>query len=285
MKFQSACHRASTGASLKSGEFAQEGETTPPVRGRKRRGAGPRTSGRMAHKVRPVRPRPGACGVFHFGLMKLLGAFGPGSNSSPGVIRRAVLAALLGAAIAIFPACGDDDGEGSGDGGLSFAEPAELTNQAKEDLAAALDALPSATGFTDADKTRSLLGVPDVFELWFEVGDTGQVVRSETWYYLDLEVSYEFRDGALLFTIPMDEVAGLILPALQYDPLAFDASTSLDDVRDMLDDPDVLTPEEIREEYALDVTVWAGEQLIAAFDANGDLLYIETVAIELGGGQ
>lgn len=199
--------------------------------------------------------------------------------------RPCFTAAVLVVALVISSACGGDDGAGEVDGGLSFEEPLELSSEAKDDLAAALDALPATTGVSDADKTHSLLGAPDVFELWFEVADDGTVVRTETWYYLDLEVSYEFRDGALLFTIPMDEVPGLVLPALQYDPLTFDATTSLEDVRGMLDDRDALTPEEIREEYELDVTVWAGEQLIAAFDANGELLYVETVAIELGAAE
>lgn len=199
---------------------------------------------------------------------------------------RAVVAAIATVmAFSLFAACGGGDGDDGVEGGLDFEEPAQLTDASELDLGAALQSLPRLTGISDADKTHSLYGPPDVFEIWFDADATGATTRSETWYYLDLEVSFEFRDGALLFTIPMDEVRGLALPALQYDPLEFDASTSLEDVREMLDDPGALTPEEIREEYELDVTAWVGEQLIAVFDADGALLYVETVAIDLGGGQ
>ena len=190
--------------------------------------------------------------------------------------------AVLGAVALALGACGGGDGS-KDEGGLDFVEPVELSDRAREDLGAALDALPRATGLSDADKTHSLLGAPDVFQLWFEVKEDGSVSRSETWYYLDLEVSYEFLDGTLLFAVPMDEIGELMLVPLQYDPLAFDQSTTLDDVREMLDDPDELTPEEAREEYELEVTVWAGEQLMAAFDRDGALLYVETVALELAG--
>jgi hypothetical protein len=49
----------------------------------------------------------------------------------------------------------------------------------------------------------------------------------------------------------------------------------------MLDDSASLIAEETPEEYELGVTVWAGEQLMAAFDENGELLYVETVALVL----
>ena len=196
--------------------------------------------------------------------------------------------AIVAIGIIAFLVFGGDEGGGDDiiDSGLTFAEPATLGDTAKANLAAALNALPEPTGDTDAEQLHSVLGPPDVFQLWFEpVNGGGAATRSETWYYLDLEVSYEFRNGGLLFTIPMDDIGALLLVPLRYDPLAFDTTTTLADVRAMLDDPNALLPGETPLEYGLDVTVWAGEQLMAAFDASDELLYVETVAIDIGGGK
>ena len=194
----------------------------------------------------------------------------------------AVVVGIAVAIVVLLAGGGDDDEDGRVDSGLEFAEPVELSEQAKADLQLALEALPELVGETDAEQLHSVLGPPDVFHVWFDPADDGTAARSEVWYYLDLEVSYEFRDGVLLFTIPMDAVEGLLLIPLRFDPLAFSAETTVDELRAMLDDPAALTPEETPAEYELGVTVWAGDQIFAAFDANGELLYVETVALDLG---
>jgi hypothetical protein len=196
-----------------------------------------------------------------------------------------VVAAVAVGAVLLLGGGGDDGTDDAGgpeiEGGLVFAEPAELSAKAKEDLAAALAALSDPVGDTEAEQLQSLLGPPDVFELWFEPLESGGVRRWETWYYLDLEISYEFLDGALLLTVPLDEQPSLTLISLRYNPLDFTERTTLDAVRAMLDDSASLIAEETPEEYELGVTVWAGEQLMAAFDENGELLYVETVALVL----
>ena len=227
------------------------------------------------------------------------GACGAGVDTGPatgGSRLDARLAAILGGVVLFVGVVavaallvlrgGGDDGDGRGDvgGGLVFEAPVELSARAKADLAAAVAALPEPVGDTDAEQIRSILGPPDVFQLWFDPLDGGGAARSEVWYYLNLEVSYEFRDGVLLFTIPMEDVGGLLLIPLRYDPLDFSPATTVADVRAMLDDPAALIPEVTPPDYQLGVTVWAGEHLMAAFDTDGELLYVETVAVDLGGG-
>jgi hypothetical protein len=189
-------------------------------------------------------------------------------------------------AVLVLGVVGDDDeaedATGPGiEGGLVFAEPEQLSAKAKEDLAAALAALPDPVGDTEAEQLQSLLGPPDVFELWFEPIESGASRRWETWYYLDLEISYEFLDGALLLTLPMQEQPALTLIPLRYNPLDFTERTTLDSVRAMLEDPASLVAEELPPDYELDATAWAGDQLMAIFNGSGELLYVETVALVL----
>ena len=206
---------------------------------------------------------------------------------SPWVLGGAALAVVVVVAGLLFFVFsgGGGDGEDRVPSGLTFAEPVELSDDAKADLAGALGAMPEPTGETAAEQIHSLLGAPDVFQLWFATDADGGAVRAEIWFYLDYEVSYEFRDGALLFTLPLDDIGELLLIPIRYDPLDFDESTTVEDVQAMLEDPSALIPEETPPDYEFGATVWAGDQLMAAFDEDGELLYVETVPLDIGGGS
>jgi Double zinc ribbon len=173
-------------------------------------------------------------------------------------------------------------GGGGGETSNIFADldPAPLSDAAADAFALALADLPDPVGDTEAEMLQSLLGQPDVFVLQFEEPEGGGPrQRFETWYYLDLGMSYDFLDGALLYAFPIQEPAPLTLIPLRFSPFDFTAETTLDDLRAMMFDPDSLKAEQPPEEYGTTIPVWAGEQLMAMFDEQGALFYVETIPL------
>ncbi len=196
--------------------------------------------------------------------------------------------ALLAIAIIVFFATRDGDntqpagGDASNNGTDIFTslETQPLSEEAKATFALAADELPEPQGHTEAEMLHSLLGPPDYFLLEFEdPDDGGPRQRFETWYYLELGISYDFLDGVLLYAFPTQEPPPLVLVPLRYDPLDFTAETSLDDIRDMMFNPDSLVEERPPEEYLTPYPVWMGEQLVAQFDGDGALFLVETVPL------
>lgn len=162
-------------------------------------------------------------------------------------------------------------------------ETQPLSQEALAAFAAAVEDLPDPEGDTEAEKLHSLLGQPDVFVLEFEdPDDGGPRQRFETWSYLELGMSYDFMDGVLLYAFPIDEPPALTLIPLRYDPLDFSADTTVDDIRAMMFDPESLVAEQPPEEYLAPYPVWAGEQLMAQFDGDGALFYVETIPLGPG---
>ena len=198
-----------------------------------------------------------------------------------GAVAAVVVAVV---AIGVFVlAGGDDDDTGAASPPDGAGHGASFDDAAAADLVAAGSLLPEASGDTEAEQLMSVLGRPDAFQLTFEVPEDGATaVRYETWYYLDLEISYEFADGALLFTVPAAAPETLTLPALQYDPLAFNTETTLADVKAMAGDPTALTASELPAELEAPLTFYVGAQLIVAFDDDDRLFSVETVPLALG---
>lgn len=145
----------------------------------------------------------------------------------------------------------------SGGGGEGTAniftdlESTPLSDSAADAFALALADLPDPVGDTEAEMPQSLLGQPDVFVLQFEEPEGGGPrQRFETWYYLDLGMSYDFLDGALLYAFLIQEPAPLTLIPLRFSPFDFTAETTLDDLRAMMFDPDSLVAEQPRKSTA-----------------------------------
>jgi hypothetical protein len=161
-------------------------------------------------------------------------------------------------------------------------EEVEFPEEARDDLAAALAAIPELEGDTDAEKIRSYWGVPDIFELSFE-DDDGTIRRWEMWFYFDIGIAYEFLDQAILTVHPIDEPEGLFAIPLRYDPLEFAPDTTLDHVRAMMADPASLGEEPPPPEYELGVSFWVGEQLAIVVDAEQALVLVESFALAMQG--
>ncbi len=218
----------------------------------------------------------------------------PGPQSSKR--RRAGIVAALGiAALAIAGVTavvldpGAEEGEDKGGPGatpaLSFGPPGAVDPKLSAALQGVAAALPSPTGATDRDQIRSLLGPPDTFEVAFEPAsaDAEQLVRRETWVYLDLTTAYEFIDGDLLTNLPAEVPPGIGIVPLQYDPADFSRETTPADVEALLVDPTAVSRTELPAALGAKLTALAGEQLLAVFDEGGRLVLVQSFVLSPGG--
>ncbi len=149
-------------------------------------------------------------------------------------------------------------------------------------LAAALSGLPPASGDSDLEQMRSLMGPPDAFSLMLEPQDGAAPVRREEWYYYEIATVFEFADGKLVANLPLDENQGLLVVPLRYDPADFQLGATWQEVARTLDNPGELQSYELEEGYELEVTYYVGAQLLLAFDDDGLLFYMESLALETG---
>lgn len=143
--------------------------------------------------------------------------------------------------------------------------------------------VPSIPGAVDdRAEVRGLLGAPHAFSVSYEVvggadENDGDVVRYETWVYYDMQTAFEFADGKLLSHLPADDVSNLAILPMQYDPASFTRDLTWDDVSVMLAEPGAAAETTLsEEEFGVFVQVYAGEQLLVAFDDDGLLVYAET---------
>ena len=193
------------------------------------------------------------------------------------------LGPLIAVALVLAACSGGGADEQDTAGIYADLEPVPMSDEAVAAFALAIEDLPEPTGDTEAEMLRSLLGRPDVFILQFEVPeDGGPKQRFETWFYLDLGVSYDFMDKVQLGVFTIQEPEPLTLIPLRFDPLDFSAVTTVDDLRAMMLDPASLVSEQPSEEYLTTLPVWAGEQLMAIFDGDGTLFYMETIPLVPG---
>jgi len=119
----------------------------------------------------------------------------------------------------------------------------------------------------------SQLGPPDAFSLeWQEL--EGRQVRWEEWSYFDFLSRFDFVDGELLWTLDIDPAPDGSIYAHAYDPLAFEAGLSLDEVRTRL--PDISLTELPLDEADIPGGVMvAGDQILLGFD-HDELVYVQT---------
>lgn len=140
--------------------------------------------------------------------------------------------------------------------------------------------IPAASGDSDLEQMRSLLGPPDAFTLMLEPQEGGEQVRREEWYYYDLLSVFEFADGKLVANLPLEKTQSLLIVPLQYDPADFQLGTTWQEVARKLSNPGELQSYELEEEFDLAVTYYVGAQLLLAFDDEGLLFYVETLPLE-----
>ena len=220
-------------------------------------------------------------------------ATGGSSSTAPwrdprliGVAAVAVLVlgvAVVGALVLLGGSGGGDDAaDGVEVPQIEFAD-VEISDAARAELQAALEALPEIAGATEAEQLRNFFGVPDLFELSFETDGEGRVRRLETWYYLDIGIAYELLDQEVLVTFPIEEPEGLLAVSLRFDPLEFQPQTTIEEIRAMLADPASLIDQPAPEGYELDITFWAGEALVVALDSEAAIIFVESFPLSLDG--
>lgn len=152
----------------------------------------------------------------------------------------------------------------------------EVTSQ---DLALAL-AAPKVDGRPEVLES---LGRPDEFDISIVQVEGGQV-RLESWRYFGFGTRVDFVDGVIVWTIDLEPVAhGTLFPAW-YDPTAFHAGMTPEEVTALLTaaSPAGTVPETIdiseEGEDLAGLMMMVGDQITVGFE-NGGLVYVETLGM------
>jgi hypothetical protein len=152
----------------------------------------------------------------------------------------------------------------------------EVTSQ---DLALAL-AAPKVDGRPEVLES---LGRPDEFDISIVQVEGGQV-RLESWRYFGFGTRVDFVDGVIVWTIDLEPVAhGTLFPAW-YDPTAFHAGMTSEEVTALLTaaSPAGTVPETIdiseEGEDLAGLMMMVGDQITVGFE-NGGLVYVETLGM------
>jgi Tol biopolymer transport system component len=145
----------------------------------------------------------------------------------------------------------------------------EWDPEARAALSQVLGPIRLPVADTDREEISYALGSPDAFSVNFEIGDEGQIIRRETWTYLDVLASYEFIDGRYVRWAPIEEPPGYAIPALAFHPLDFERWMTWETVSLMIQDPadavEIVVPDEVEQ----GVRGYASAQLLVFFDAEG----------------
>lgn len=190
-------------------------------------------------------------------------------RATPGGVRTRWLL-FVGALVGLILAC--NLGSTVGDQidlsseGIIIETPPELTLE--EALAGAVE-----------DRRGTVLeemGAPDVFTIVFEDLE-GTTVRSEQWSYLDYGSRFDFIDGELLWTIDLEPVPDGSIYAHFYDPLNFTSYMSINEVRALLEDQELLEVD-LTEADLPGGMMLVGDQIVLGFD-QGRLVYVETLIL------
>lgn len=125
-----------------------------------------------------------------------------------------------------------------------------------------------------------LMGLPDSFTLTFQELD-GVPVRLEEWSYFDSESRFDFVDGELAWTIDIPAATDGSLFAHQYDPLEFNSSMTVDEIRAMFPDQ-TFDEESLAEADAPEGVALIGDQILLGFD-GGRLVFVQTFVLSPDG--
>ena len=196
----------------------------------------------------------------------------PGPHS-PGVrmdrsllARTAIVIALAGSALLAVAASAQDE-----------PDAAALTAKLQQSV----DRLPDAPAGDDADELRALIGPPDAFTIAFEEGDDGSVGRREQWLW-GLRSRHGLRvrrRGDPRRPAPRRLRSACSSTGSIHDPSLFTAGATWDELAAVLPDPDAFEAIPLDAGYGVDATVRVGDLLQLAFDADGELFYVEAVAV------
>jgi hypothetical protein len=175
----------------------------------------------------------------------------------------------------------------TGSGGLA-ATMNQLLGQAamdvtpeitSEDLALAL-AVPMVD---ERPEVLDRLGRPDEFDISSVQVEGGQV-RLESWRYYGFGTRVDFADGVIVWTIDLEPVAASTLFPAWYDPTAFEAGMTPQEVTALLASaspagtvPETLDASEGGGDLA-GLTLLVGDQITVGFEA-GRLVYVETIGM------
>ncbi len=143
--------------------------------------------------------------------------------------------------------------------------------------------LQEALAITPRDDRPDILkqmGHPDAFRIIFEDLDS-QTVRREEWSYFDEQTRFDFIDGTLLDTARIVPTPNGTIFASYYDPSAFQAYMSLDQVQALFPDQKLLQVDASEAGVSGGLVV-AGNQILMGFD-QGQLVYVETLVLTPGG--
>lgn len=148
-----------------------------------------------------------------------------------------------------------------------------------EDLALAL----AAPKVDERPEVLERLGRPDEFDISIVQVEGGQV-RLESWRYYGFGTRVDFADGVIVWTIDLDPVAhGALFPAW-YDPTAFRAGMTPEEMTALLTSasPAGTAPETIDvSKGGADLTglmMMVGDQITVGFE-NGGLVFVETLGM------
>lgn len=127
------------------------------------------------------------------------------------------------------------------------------------------------------------MGAPDTFTIQFQELE-GETIRYETWSYFDFQSRFDFVDGELLWAADLEALPDGSLFPHYYQPDDFHAGMTVDEVRELLGEQELLEIE-LAEGDIPGGMGFVGDQILLGFDQAG-LVYVETLALspdEAGG--
>ena len=153
------------------------------------------------------------------------------------------------------------------------------------DLQAALD----AEVVDHRSEVVDYLGFPDAFDIAI-VEVEGGSVRRESWRYFQYGTRVDFVDGEAVLTVEIEPVPEGTLFAAWYDPRAFEAGMTVEEVSQLIREasPADAAAEQLSlspgGEDLVGGEVLVGDQIMVGF-YEGRLVYVETVGLVPEGGQ
>ena len=160
---------------------------------------------------------------------------------------------------------------------LSPSAPGEEPlSQSEMTLAEALEVSPQ----DQRPEVLRLMGLPDSITITWQQLE-GQEVRLEEWSYFDSQTRFDFVDGELAWTIDIDPAPDGTLFAHPYDPLDFNSTMTVEDVRALLAGQE-LVEESLAEAEAPGGLALMGDQILLGFD-GGRLVFVQTFALSPDG--
>jgi hypothetical protein len=124
----------------------------------------------------------------------------------------------------------------------------------------------------------SQFGEPDTFTLFFDENEDGSLYRHETWGYADELTELTFLDGVLVNDEAVEySTTTLFAPSLRYHPMDFQAGMTLEQVKALLDNIELVSAE-VLPELGGNAQLYGGEQILIGFN-EGKLVYVETFAL------